>query len=346
MEEEEKKESENETSPNIKKSNLTEKVRGNPWMLSSLVLGALVVILLFTTFSGGITGNVISENKAGDEVINFLNNYIVPGGEITLDSVEENTALGVYVVNVVSKDNVIPIYLSKDGKYIDIGAGLMNMDAYIKTLTSSSNTNTQTTTEVPKTDKPSVELYVFTYCPYGLQMEKAMIPVAKLLGSSIDFRIRQIGAMHGEYEKVEAKRQLCIEKNYPSKFLDYVLAFAEDTSCQNGADSCVTTKVNALYTKLGIDASKINACMTSEGDALYNAEVSNANSKGIGGSPTVVINGVEASLSRSPEAVKGAVCEAFNTVPSSCTTTLSTSQASAGFGSGTGSSNSSVQCAT
>jgi hypothetical protein len=85
--------------------------------------------------------------------------------------------------------------------------------------------------------------------------------------------------------------------------------------------------------------------MTSGGETLYNAEVQNANSKSVSGSPTLIINGVNAQASRSPEAVKGTICEAFNDVPSVCTQTLSTSQASAGFGSGTSSSsNTSTQC--
>jgi hypothetical protein len=327
--EEEKKENESEVMSSQKKHNFTEKVRTNPWMLSSLILGVLVIILLIATFSGNLTGNVTKE-KAADNLIAYLNT--VTDSEITLVDVKDSGDL--YLATINYQDQEVPVYLTKDGKYYT---------TVLSPMVSDSSSDTQTTT-VPKTDKPSVELYVFTYCPYGLQMEKAMIPAVKLLGSAIDFKIRQIGAMHGDFEKVEAKRQLCIEKNYPSKFLDYLLAFAVDTSCSTGADSCVATKVNALYTKLGIDGSKINACMTSEGETLYNAEVSNAQSNGVSGSPTIVINGVETSLSRSPEAVKGAICEAFNTVPSSCTTTLSTSQASAGFGSGSSSSSSSAQC--
>ncbi len=333
MEEEEKKESENEAHHN--KRNLTEKIRENPWILSTLVCGALVIILLIATFSDGLTGNVTKE-KAADNLMNYLNT-VVTDSPITLVSVENSD--GLYLATISYQEQEIPVYITKDGKYY--APNLVPITASV-----SSNTNTRTT-EVPKTNKPSVELYVFTYCPYGLQMEKAMIPVAKLLGNNIDFKIRQIGAMHGDFEKVEAERQLCIEKNYPEKFLDYVLAFAEDTSCTNGANSCVTTKVNALYSKLGIDGSKINACMASEGTALYNAEVSNADSKGVSGSPTVLVNGVGASLSRSQEAVKGAICEAFNTVPSSCTQTLSTSQASPGFGAGASSSSAAgTQCAT
>ena len=317
-------------------------------ILSTFVFGVIVLILLLgNVFGFGITGKTISETKAGDEVVSFLNEYLVEGGA-TLKTIEKNTELGVYVVSIDYKDNTIPMYLSIDGKYLDWGAGMVNVDAYIKSLSSQSPGTEVTPKDVPKTDKPSVELYVFTYCPYGLQMEKAMIPVVKLLKDKINFKIRQIGAMHGEYEKIEAERQLCIEKNYPDKFLDYVLAFAEDTaigSCSGDA-TCLNSKLSALYSKLGIDASKVNSCMTSEGEKLYNAEVSNANSKGISGSPTLLINSVNSQAGRSPSGVLTSVCSAFNNVPSECSQTLSTSQVSAGFGSGTSSSSSAVQCAT
>lgn len=328
------------------KKNMTEKVRQNPWILSTFIFGIIVMILLLgNVFGFGITGKAVSESKAGTEVVGFINKYLVNGGA-SLDSVEKDAKIGVYVVNIKYKNNTLPMYLSNDGQYLDFGAGMVNMNAYIKSLSSpSDSTDTgQPAQNAPKTDKPNVELYVFTYCPYGLQMEKAMIPVVKLLGNKINFKIRQIGAMHGDFEKVEAQRQLCIEKNYPDKFLDYVLAFAEDTSCSNGAETCLTTKVNSLYTKLGMDASKINACIPTEGLTMYNAEVSNANSKGVSGSPTLMINGVDIQASRSADGIKTAVCNAFNTSPSECSQTLSTSQASAGFGAGASSGSSSASC--
>lgn len=318
-----------------KKSNLTEDMRKNPWILSTLVCGILSVVLLISIFSGGLTGNVISAKSAGEKILTFYQDMGVEG--LTLDSVNEVS--GLYEVNLKYNGRVIPIYVTKDGKAFT--------DSLTPTEDSSSSSNQDTQQqEIPKSEKPIVELYVFTYCPYGLQMEKAMIPVVKLLGNKIDFKLRQIGAMHGEYEKIEAERQLCIEKNYPDKFLDYVLAFAEDTeigSCSGDA-TCLVPKLNALYTKLGIDSSKINSCISSEGEKLYNAEVSNSNSKGVSGSPTLIINEVNAQASRSPEGIKGAVCSTFSEVPSECTQTLDNNQASAGFGAGTSSSSTSASC--
>lgn len=329
---EEKEHEHSEPQEHHKKFSLTNKMRENPWRFATLICGLLILVLLFGVFSGKLTGNV-SKNKAADNLVNYAKSQ---GIDVVVNGITEEA--GLYSLDVEIQGNPTVLYLTKDGRNI--------VNGLIPILITASDSEDVQTTEIPKTEKPSVELYVFTYCPYGLQMEKAMIPAAKLLGDSIDFKIRQIGAMHGEAEKTEAKRQLCIEKNYPDKFLDYVLAFAEDTSCQSGDDSCITTKVNALYSKLGIVASKINSCMTVEGDGLYEAEVSNANSKGISGSPTLVINGVETQSSRSEEAVKGIICESFSSVPSECAQTLSTNQASPGFGSGTSSSDSSVQCAT
>jgi len=313
-------------------SNLTEKVRKNPWMLSSLVLGVLVLALLFSMFSGNFTGNVISKEQAGETLLTFYQSLGVE--DLTINSISEVS--GVYEVDVNYQDNVIPLYITKDGK---------NVISDMSPLEATSS-GTTTTTEVPKSDKPSVELYVFTYCPYGLQMEKAILPVVELLGDKIDFKIRQIGAMHGEYEEIEAKRQLCVEKNYPAYFLDYIRIFAQSTeigNCQGDA-ACLSPKLNTVFSQFDIERSKIDSCMNLDGDTLYDAEVSNSNSKGISGSPTLVINGVETSSGRSPEEIKGVICSAFNNVPSECSTALSTAQASAGFGAGTSSGSSTASC--
>ena len=49
----------------------------NPWQTSAIVLGIVTVILLVLSFSGGIsrkvTGNVISGDEAGKELVKYLN---------------------------------------------------------------------------------------------------------------------------------------------------------------------------------------------------------------------------------------------------------------------------------
>lgn len=314
------------------KKDFTEKFRENPWMLSTLVLGLVVLTLLyFNISSGGLTGFAVSGNNVAGNLVEYLNENAP--SEVILKDV--STESGLYKIDVEFQGETLPVYATKDGKYM---ASLRP----IVLAADTSNTDTTQPANIEKSDKPIVELYVFTYCPYGLQMEKAILPAVNLLGSKINFKIRQIGAMHGNFEKVEAERQLCIEKNYPGKFLNYISSFASDTSIGscNGDATCLAPKLNAIYTKLGIDGKKIDSCMASEGEKLYNAEVANANSKSVSGSPTLIINGVKADSARSPDAVKTIICSAFNTAPAECKQALSTSSASAGFGAGTGSSTS------
>jgi hypothetical protein len=333
--EEDQEETKEEIKEEFKEGTFTKKMRENPWIISTFVLGVVVIIFLFSNFSGKLTGNVISADEAGK---NLLSYYEASGAEgLNVSSVEETS--GLYQVNFEYQGEIVPIFITKDGKF----AGSLNP---LGASTTPDNTQTQTPKEVPKSDKPKVELYVFAYCPYGLQMEKAFIPVVQLLGDKIDFKIRQIGAMHGDFEKVEAERQLCIEKEYPTKYIDYVSAFAIDTaigSCSGDA-ACVAPLINAIYTKLGIDKDKINSCVSANGESLFSAEEQNSGANGVSGSPTVIINGVSASLSRSPEAVKTAICSAFTTAPSECSQTLSTTQSVAGFGAGTSSGATTASC--
>ena len=56
----------------------------------------------------------------------------------------------------------------------------------------------------------------------------------------------------------------------------------------------------------------------------------------VGGSPTMVINNEVISVSRSPEAYKQAICDAFINPPIECDTVLSTAATSPGIGGGTG----------
>src|SRR3989344_4506953 len=171
-----------------KKANLTERVRENPWMLCSLILGVLAVALLIVNFSGGITGNVISGDSAADNLIKYLND--VADSEVKLVDVASEGS-NMYKVTVEYGGQDIDVYMTKDGGYYT--PNLLPITSDVQEAGEQSQAQ-----DVPKTEKPGVELYVFTYCPYGLQMEKAVLPVVELLGDKINFRIRQIGAMHGE----------------------------------------------------------------------------------------------------------------------------------------------------
>ena len=232
----------------IKAEEVKEKKAGNKnsWKIAAVVLGVAVVVMLVLFLNGGITGGItgkaISEKDAADKLISYLSTRAQ--GEITFVSSEDIGNL--YMVTVSYMGEEIPVYVTKDGDYFVQGVIPMSEE------TSSPNAETQ---EVPKSDKPKVEAFIFSYCPYGLQFEKALLPVYDLLKSKADINIVAIGAMHGEYEKQESLRQISVEQLYgKDKLFSYLKEFNSNTnvgSC-NGEDSCLNKYLPAIYSKLRI----------------------------------------------------------------------------------------------
>jgi len=193
--------------------------------------------------------------------------------------------------------------------------------------------------DVPKSDKPKVELFIMSHCPPGLQMEKALIPAMETLGDKADIEVKWVNyAMHGEKEVQDNTREYCIQKEQKSKFTDYVRCFVK----AGDANGCID--------KVGIDKQKLEKCIN-ETDSTFGITAGyNDKSKwkgrfppypiddalnkkyGVRGSPTFVINGKTVSVSRSPKAVLDTICSAFNNPPSECKTNLSSSREKPGFG--------------
>jgi len=314
-------------------SEIKSKIAKNPWITSTIIVSIIALILLVLMFTDNrITGNVISADVAGERLIEFANSQ---GADAEL--VEVNEVGDFYEVIVTIQGQDMPLYVTKDGEFFT--QSLVPLTGDVVQQQAQQQQAQQAPADVPKSDKPAVELYVFAYCPYGIQSEKGIISAVELLGDKIDFKIRQIGAMHGEHEKVEAERQLCVEKEYPTKFLDYVLDFALDSEIGKCSSNMVCSEplVDALFTKLGIDKTKINSCMESDGETLYAVEEANAQSQGIGGSPTLTINGAKAQSGRDSASYLVTICNAFNEAPSECNEVLSSASPSPGFGGSTSS---------
>jgi len=196
--------------------------------------------------------------------------------------------------------------------------------------------------DVVKSDKPVVELFIMSHCPYGTQAEKGILPVVNLLGDKIDFELKFVYyAMHGQKELDEQLKQVCIQEEQNAKFNDYLACFLED----GNTERCLT--------KVGINTAKMEACVTKTdvqfqvnelfGDQstwlsgkypLFNVHKTENEAYGVGGSPTLVINGEQASSARSPAAYLATVCAAFNEAPKECTDSegVSAETYSPGFG--------------
>ncbi|OGJ12524.1 hypothetical protein A3K62_01350 [Candidatus Pacearchaeota archaeon RBG_16_35_8] len=92
------------------KPDLTHKLRTNPWILSTIALVVLALVLIIGSLGNfSFTGNTISANDAGTLLTNIY-------GDIGIDSVKEVS--GMYQVNVIYQGQVLPLYVTKDGKYV------------------------------------------------------------------------------------------------------------------------------------------------------------------------------------------------------------------------------------
>lgn len=193
---------------------------------------------------------------------------------------------------------------------------------------------------VSKSDRPKVELFVMSHCPYGLQMQKAYVPAWELLKDKADIDVKFVSyLMHGQKEKDDNNIEYCIQKDQKDKYIPFLKCFT------------ATGDSKACMGSTGVDQNKVNSCIGAADKQFAISEEFNNQSKwlsgrypmynvhkdlndkyGVQGSPTLVINGSVVEVGRSPEAVKQAICAAFNNAPKECGQTLSNASASPGFG--------------
>lgn len=327
-----------------KKVSIVKKIRHNPWVMSTIVLVVLVVIVLVSGFTGS-TGKVVSESKASDNLLGFLNTQT--GGGVSYVSSEDLGLL--YEITVQYNGQDIPVYVTKDGKYYVQGISELSSSE-----TSESTENSQ---DIPKSDKPVIELFVMSYCPYGTQAEKGILPVLNLLGDKVDFELRFVYyAMHPSYGEVEENlREYCIQKEQEDKFNDYLECFLDE----GDSDGCLV--------EVGIDTAKLDLCYAAADEEfsvtanledesswlsgrypLFDVDKELNEQYDIGGSPTLIINGEVVSSGRSPAAYLDTICQAFTegNVPEVCETELISDSYVSGFGwtTSTGTTTDGAQC--
>lgn len=304
-----------------------------------LAIAAVFLVIGFVINGSVFTGQVIgamSPEDVGEKVIDYINNNLVQAGEIaSLVSVEDMG--GLYEVTTSYKGQEIQVYSSKDGKYLLVlgvpGLGLLDLDVDLNL-----EPETPQGEGVPKTDRPEVELYIFSYCPAGSAALDSFAEVADFLKDSADFQVKFFSHMHGEYEKQQNMIQECIQRIAPDRYWDYANLFVEEVY-QNCAPTrsqeCDMEKSTALMTSLGINSQAVLDCVEQNGEQYYQEDQNDASALQLRYSPSFVINGVYlSSISRTPEGIKQEVCPAFNTPPDECSVTLSASGTSATGGCG------------
>jgi len=307
-----------------------------------IILVIVLAIIGFLSFEKP-TKN-LNEAQAKTRAESFINSYLMTSGTTsTIKEISEEYGLYKLKVDIVS--DVVESYLTKDGKlFFPQALNIDEVSGVSSTTPSTADAAAAPVVEVTtKSDKPVVELFVMSYCPYGTQIEKGMLPVLKTLGNKINFKLEFCSyIMHGDQEIAENLLQYCIQKNQPEKLTAYLGCFLADSS-QSAA--CLTTA--------GIDKNKVTSCVATT-DKQFKVTENNKNKVGfqgsypgfdvnkvendkynVGGSPTLVINGQEVSSGRDSASLLKTICTAFNNPPAECDTQLSSESPAPGFGTGT-----------
>lgn len=278
----------------------------------------------------------------------FVSENYMDGGAVKAKNLRYANGIYYLEITVTGQSGSVNSAISDDGKYffvnvIDIDKA--NKDrakeqaALDKAKKEAEIERAKKEATVIKSDKPTVELFVMSHCPYGTQIEKGIIPVVELLGDKIDFRLKFVDyAMHGEKELKEEINQYCIDKNEPAKLLPYLKCFL----VAGNGEECLKTA--------NIDNEKLVGC-NKDTETSYNILANNETGKnangsypefpiykldntryGIQGSPTLVINGQQVDSGRDSKSLLNAICAKFNIKPAECSKDLPSASPSAGFG--------------
>jgi len=279
------------------------------------------------------------QDQIAEDLVDFIkNNMVAEGTEVSVKDITDERGLYMMTIEVKSgaMSQEVESYVTKDGEVFFPQA--INIEE-VKVAMEQGQQEAESQ-EVPKSDRPEAHAFVMSYCPYGLQFMKAYVPVMELLGEEADLELNFVSyIMHGEKEIEENNRMYCIQKEQGDKLTDYLRCFL-------GSDD-----YGACLATVGIDSDMLDTCIASADEEFGITELYNDKSTwsggryppypvdgdlndeyGVGGSPTFVINGKTVSVQRSSEAIKEAICSAFNNPPADCDEELNSEAEEPGIG--------------
>lgn len=297
------------------------------------VLALLFILLLGASYFYSVykkSTPTLSLPEAQKKITDFVNQNLLQSGQtVTVKEASEESGLYKFVLSVGGQE--VTTYFSKDGKLFF--PQVINTEEKKQ----AADQPAPVTEVTNKQDVPQVELFVMSYCPYGLQMEKGILPVVQALGNKINFSLKFVDyTLHGQKEVDENLRQYCINKNEPAKYQNYLACFlkagdfktclAQNAINQTQLASCVSA-TDQQY--------QITQSFKASGQApAFNIYKADNDKYGVQGSPTLVINGQTIQSGRDSASILKAICSGFNNQPSECQAQLSSTSPAPGFGSG------------
>lgn len=305
----------------------------NPWKIFSFVLIILLALTLVSFSSPSQTG--LTKEEAGKKAVDYISNLPqmqVQGVNVSLGDTKE-TESGVYKVGIKitspRDEQEINSYITKDAKYL-FPQGIDITQNQEQTQNQKTKTTSKQTEEIPKSDKPKVELFVMSFCPYGNQAENTMYPVYKSLKNQVDWNIHYIvsgskgnfKSLHGQEEVDQDIRELCVlNESGMDKWWEFVIYV--NNNCGSDGICWKEAAQNA-----GLDVNKIKTCVDEKDADLLTKEVKATQESGATGSPTLFINGKKSRTVYdygNSDSYKQTICSAFTQPPSECEQDLGSS---------------------
>jgi len=291
--------------------------------------------------------NSIVPTASGDYEINFTQDKVIFTLTPTIgQEIELIAGLTARVTGMNSTNIFLDANIENCGKDIVVN---------VKLISRVKQSSAQTGSSIKHIDgAPTLQSFVVSNCPYGLQMQRILVDVYKSIGNKANIEVRYIGSisggeiqsMHGADEAAENLKQICMREEQSNIYWNYIACYiraGDSTGC---------------LASTNVDTSKLDSCVTDQNRGLKYAQVDFdfANQYSVSGSPTNILDGKQVSefdygagqssdlskfngaWGRSPEAVKNMICAAFTTKPAECNTALIKDQTPTGFStSGTGS---------
>ena len=189
-------------------------------------------------------------------------------------------------------------------------------------------------------NKPQIDFFVMSYCPYGNQAEEIIEEVYNNLGDAAEFIPRYViysnyqgggpaycfddaskyCSMHGIVELNQNIREACVERHLGiQEWFDFARAMNSKCNYQN-ADTCW----EGVADDLGIDKTVVTDCFDTEALEILEEDFVLNQALKVTGSPTIFIDGNKYAGARDANAIQAALCGAFEDAPASCAKALAT----------------------
>ena len=257
----------------------------NYWMISSIVLGILLILSLI--FPINLTG-FANKNKVGEKAVNFINNYLLSTGSAELKGVSEESGLYKLELNVNGQD--FESYVTKDGKLLFTSGVDLNQEINVPSSDSNKKIDVSVDDDPVKGDKNApVTIIEFSdfQCPFCGKFFKetfGQIDEKYIKTGKVKMVFRDFPLSFHENAQKSAEAAECADEQ--GKFWEY-----HDMLFEN-QEKLSVEDLKRYAVELGLDKDKFDSCLDSE---KYKDEVkkdfSDGQKYGVSGTPAFFING-------------------------------------------------------